>query len=91
MKITKEELFKIADQSSLTLSNDEAALFVDQIKTILDYSEQLQQVGLTKEAEYTRNINVFREDKSVPCNAKKVLEQAPVSDGRHFVVPKILD
>lgn len=91
MKITKEELFKIAEQSSLTLNNDEAGLFVEQIKTILDYSDQLQQVGLTKEAEYTRNINVFREDVANSGNAEKVVAQAPVSDGRYFVVPKILD
>lgn len=91
MKITKDELLKIAQQSCLKLSNEEASLFAEQIKTILEYADQLQQVGLTKEAENVRNVNVLREDIATPCNAEAVLAQAPQTNGRYFVVPKILD
>ena len=91
MNITKDELLKIAEQSSLKLSSEEASLFANQIQTILDYSDQLQQVGLTKEVESVRNTNVFRDDVVTPCKTEEILAQAPDSDGRYFVVPKILD
>ena len=91
MNITKEELLKIAEQSRLVLNDEEVTLFADQIQTILDYADQLQQVGLTKEVEKVRNINTFREDEVIPCHAQDILDQAPKSENSFFIVPKILD
>jgi aspartyl-tRNA(Asn)/glutamyl-tRNA(Gln) amidotransferase subunit C len=92
MNITKQELLKVAELSLLKLDHSEATLFADQIKTILDYADQLQQVPLTMEVETVGNVNVFREDISIPCETTdEILKQAPQTCERYFVVPKILE
>ncbi len=89
--ITKDDLFRLANQAQLNLSDQEATLFVGQIETILNYAEELQQIKTDVLAENVRAINVFREDVAAQNNAQEVLAQAPKTDGTYFVVPKILD
>ena len=87
----KEELLKLAHLSSLHLDEKEVTLFTEQLKTILDYIDVLQQVKTTEEAECVRNRNVFREDTIKQTNSEKILAQAPQKKETYFSVPKILD
>lgn len=89
--ITKEDLFKLANQAQLNLSDQEATLFVGQIETILNYTDELKQIKTDIQADNVRAINIFREDVAAQNNAQEVLAQAPKTDGTYFVVPKILD
>jgi len=87
----KEELYKIAQLSAVTIDAQECDLFVDQIKTILSYVDQLQSVPLSHEAARVCNINVMREDIALPFDSEAILDQAPQRNDRFFVVPTILE
>jgi len=88
---TKEELRKIAELSALKIDDKESDLFVEQIKTILAYVDQLQQIPLSSEMQQVRNINVFREDEALQCDSTEILAQAPERNNNYFVVPTILE
>ena len=89
--ITEEELQKLAKLSALTLAEDEKPGFINQLQTLIEYSSQISAASGKTEAQPTRqNINVFRDDRPVPCDAESVLKQAPATEDTFFVVPKIL-
>lgn len=89
--ITEEELLKLAKLSALTLSDDEKPGFTTQLQELLSYTSELDAVSDNAPADLTRqNINVFRDDRIVPCEAQEVLEAAPATEDTFFVVPKIL-
>ncbi len=90
-QFTKDELLKIAHLSALKLEDNELELFTEQIKAILAYVDQLQQVQLTPQAAHVRNINIFRDDVVQKSDAEVMLAQAPELDEHYFAVPKILD
>lgn len=87
----KEELLKVAQLSSLELSEREVELFEKQIHKILNVAKQLQEVPMAAEEEPMQNVNIFRDDVAQQSNADDILSQAPQREGRYFVVPKILD
>ena len=91
VKFDKEELIKLADLSALKVYDNEVDDLVNQIKKLLDYTEELNKVKLSTEAAPTKNVNVFREDKAVRFNSALLLKQAPRSKDGFFVVPKILN
>ncbi len=88
---SKEDLLGIAKLSALELNDHEIELFTDQIRTIIAYVDQLQEVGVLVEADAVRNQNIFREDVVQLGNADAILAQAPQREDRFIVVPKILD
>lgn len=88
---TKEELKHIAHLSALALSDDEIQKFASQLGTVLTYASELDEVSVTSGNEKSgHNINVFRDDRLVPCASEAVLSQAPATEDTFFVVPKIL-
>jgi len=87
----KEELRKIAHLSALKIDDKESDLFIEQIKTILAYVDQLQEIPMTTQAQQVRNINVLREDEAIPFDSSKILAQAPERNENYFVVPTILE
>jgi aspartyl-tRNA(Asn)/glutamyl-tRNA(Gln) amidotransferase subunit C len=86
-----DELRKIAKLSSLQLNDEEIKAFALQIKTVLEYLEELDEVQVTDGREIVRNINVCREDKPIETDSSRLLAQAPETMQTYFVVPKILD
>lgn len=87
----KDMLIKIAKYSGLELDESEIEAFSLQLKKILEYSEQLSEVAEHATLEpATQNMNVFRDDKQVSCDAAPLLAQAPETEDTYFVVPKIL-
>ncbi len=91
VNFTKEELLNIAKLSALELDNKEIELFEKQIKAILDYADQLQQVPKSEEVETFHNVNILRDDVVKKCDSTDILAQAPQNEDGYFVVPKILD
>ena len=89
---TKEELLKLANLSAIKLDEQETTLFTEQIKTILAFTEQLQEVETDNAQERIRNVNTIRQDVArTSPNAQAVIEQSPKEELNYFVVPKILD
>ena len=87
----REELLKIARLSALQLNENEIKNFAQQLKTVLDYASQLEDVK-HQEIFFDRshNVNVFREDKAKPTDSKAILDQAPKRKDHYFEFPKVL-
>ncbi len=91
----REEVLKVASLARLNLSEAEIEAFRLQLTDILDYVETLQEVdvdGVEPMPHAVDVSNVFRDDEpgeSLPREA--ALANAPKTDGRCFLVPRILD
>ena len=86
----REELLKIAKLSGFNLDENEIELFRTQLEKVIDYTTELRQVDIKATLDAKANINVFREDKVIPCDSEELLELAPERHDNHFVVPKII-
>ncbi|MGE4298128.1 MAG: Asp-tRNA(Asn)/Glu-tRNA(Gln) amidotransferase subunit GatC [Desulfovibrionaceae bacterium] len=94
MKITADDVAKIATLARLSLDPAKCGQFAGQFENILDYMETLGAVDtaavepLYSPAEYP---TVYREDAAENRRTPdQVLSNAPEDDGRFFVVPKIV-
>lgn len=98
MKITEEDIEKIAQLAHLEITPAQLAMFAPQMSEIVTYVEQLNALdtssvapslgGLTPEGEATDSA---RDDVVGPCLGQKLaLEEAPDPASGHFRVPKIL-
>lgn len=94
MKISKEEVERVAALARLELTEEEIEKLTPQLDTILSYVAKLDELDTTGVAitTHTQSItNAFRDDevrKSLP--REKALENAPKQNGEAFVVPKII-
>ena len=94
MKITKEEVIHVAKLARLDV--DEALIdkFAQQIGTILEYVDQLNQVdteGIALTSHAISLTNAFREDNVQDAFAKDAaLANAPEKEDGSFVVPKVI-
>lgn len=95
MKITGEDVSRIAGLSRLVIDPEEHALFQKQLSNILDYIEKLNEIS-TDSVEPTSHVitleNVVRQDTpnpSLPC--EDALFNAPDRSGNFYRVPKIID
>lgn len=91
IKISREELLRIAELSHLELREDEIAPMLAQLESVLSYAERVQQASADAEEPSNKNINVFREDVVVKTDPELILSQAPEREEHYFVVPSILD
>ncbi len=94
MKITKEEVAKIAYLARLEFDDEKLELFAKQLNQILDYMEKLGELD-TKDVEplYSPvfHKSAYREDEVKQLYSKEdVLKNAPESDGQYFIVPKVV-
>lgn len=87
---SKEELRNVAKLAALQLDEQELNLLAEQLQTIIQYTEQLQEVTSNLEAPSVRNRNIFRADEIKQSDTESLLSQAPQREGTYFVVPKIL-
>jgi aspartyl-tRNA(Asn)/glutamyl-tRNA(Gln) amidotransferase subunit C len=94
MKITKDEVLYVADLARLDL--DEAAMekFADQIGTILDYVDKLNEVdteGIRPTSHAIFLTNAFREDEEKEhLDREEALANAPEKEDGNFIVPKVV-
>ncbi|MEE9185642.1 MAG: Asp-tRNA(Asn)/Glu-tRNA(Gln) amidotransferase subunit GatC [Candidatus Binatia bacterium] len=95
MKITKEEVQRVAALARLELSPEEEDQLTHQLDKILQYMEMLDQLD-TKIVEPLAHIgdfvNAFREDRVVNRpTADTLLANAPGREQNFFKVPKIIE
>ena len=95
IKITKNEVKKVAHLARLELNEDEINKHSDQLEKILEYIKQLEKIDTHNVPCTTRAIeviNVFRKDekKNSDCT-QELLELSPSREDDYFKVPKIIN
>ncbi|UCG07871.1 MAG: Asp-tRNA(Asn)/Glu-tRNA(Gln) amidotransferase subunit GatC [Desulfobacterales bacterium] len=94
MKITKEEVMYVADLARLDLDQASIDKFAEQIATILEYMDLLNQVdteGIQPTSHAISLTNAFREDEQREhLDRNLVLANAPEKEDGNFIVPKVV-
>jgi aspartyl-tRNA(Asn)/glutamyl-tRNA(Gln) amidotransferase subunit C len=94
MKITKEEVEKVAHLARLNLSAQELETMTGQLDTILTYVAKLSELDTTGVQAMTHAFsvsNAFREDRVVDSlSRQEALANGSCQNGEAFVVPRIL-
>ncbi|MBI3356860.1 MAG: Asp-tRNA(Asn)/Glu-tRNA(Gln) amidotransferase subunit GatC [Nitrospirae bacterium] len=95
MKITKQDVEKVAKLARLEVTAAEKEVFAKQLSQVLAHVEKLNEYD-TREVEPTTTVmgqvNVFREDVVRPSlTTDKALANAPEREADGFCVPKIIE
>ncbi|MBG0790397.1 MAG: Asp-tRNA(Asn)/Glu-tRNA(Gln) amidotransferase subunit GatC [Desulfovibrionaceae bacterium] len=94
MKISPEEVAKIARLARLDLDQDKVELFAGQLGDILAYMDKLGELDTEAvEPLYSpvRHTTVLRRDEvGKDYRREEVLANAPEQDGQFFIVPRIV-
>ena len=104
MKISREEVLRVAELAHLGLSPDEVESYRGQLDAILTYIDKLNELDVTNVAPMTQVLYAgansgpegsnpeLREDILRPCDvAGPVLAGAPDAQEPFFRVPKVID
>lgn len=94
MSISREDVHYVANLSRLELQEGEEESLCQELGSILGYIDTLQAVDIEGVEPYISAAaaeNVFRDDVAYPSlSHEKALQNAPDSDGKGFVVPKVV-
>jgi aspartyl-tRNA(Asn)/glutamyl-tRNA(Gln) amidotransferase subunit C len=94
MKISPEEVAKVATLARLELDQDKIDQYAGQIGDILAYMDKLGELDTTDvEPMYTpvEQVSVMRDDVVEKRYAREeILKNAPETDGAFFIVPRIV-
>ena len=94
IKITKNEVKKVAHLARLELNEDEINKHAEQLEKILEYIKQLEKIDTLDVPSTTRAIeviNVFRKDEKKNYDSpEELLDLGPSKEDKYFKVPKIL-
>ncbi len=89
--ISKEEVLYIGRLAHLTLSENEIAIFTEQLSDILEYVEKINSVNTADVQPMIHVIpiqNVFVDDEiEQSLSVDVVLKMAPIREGEFFKVP----
>jgi len=98
MKITDEEVRRIAELAALALRDDEIGRMAKDLDSILSHMDKLNELDTTGvepmaqvlfDAEETATL---REDREKPCLTNfEALANAPVSGSGYFKVPRVIE
>ncbi|TCS80588.1 Asp-tRNA(Asn)/Glu-tRNA(Gln) amidotransferase subunit GatC [Tepidibacillus fermentans] len=95
MRLSKKEVEHVANLARLTLTEEEVALFTEQLSSILDFAQKLNELDTehVKPTSHALNItNVFREDEVIESISREyALKNAPDQKDGQFKVPSILE
>ena len=102
MKITREDVLRVAELAHLELTEAELEMFSRQLDSILTYAEKLNELDTTKVEPMAQVAppsgqgagagTPLREDKPVPCDvAGDVLAGAPDPSPPYFRVPRVIE
>lgn len=95
MKLTTDQVKKVAQLANLPLSENEVEMSSQQLSEILDYVDQLnrvQNVNVNPTYNITGLENVMEEDVSTPSlDQKEAVANAPFSKDGLFVTKGIFD
>ena len=103
MKITREDVLRVAELAHLEFTDSEIATLAQQMDAILTYADKLNELD-TAHVEPMAHVlppggaeehlpgTPLREDVVVPNHAvDEILPQAPQADGIYFLVPKVIE
>ncbi|HLR61961.1 MAG TPA: Asp-tRNA(Asn)/Glu-tRNA(Gln) amidotransferase subunit GatC [Lentibacillus sp.] len=93
--ISKDEVKHVANLARLAISEEEADMFTDQLSSIIEYAEQLNELD-TEHVEPTTHVldlkNVLRRDEPKEwISQEEALKNAPDKQEGYFRVPSILE
>jgi aspartyl-tRNA(Asn)/glutamyl-tRNA(Gln) amidotransferase subunit C len=99
MKISREEVLRVADLAYLDLSESELETYRAQIDEILEYIGKLNEIDtasvepMAQVLAYDQTADAtLREDVVVSCDvAPEILKQAPDPEPPYFRVPKVIE
>ena len=95
MALTMDEVRKVALLARLRLNDEELARMQQQLSSILDYMQVLQEVDVTDvqpTAQVTDVVNVMRPDEVRPSlPVEEVLANAPAHEGGYFKVKPVFE
>lgn len=99
MKITREDVLRVADLAYLDLTETELETYRRQIDEILEYIGKLNELDTSSVEPMAQVLTsdqaadaTMREDIVVPCGvASDVLRQAPDPEPPYFRVPKVIE
>jgi aspartyl-tRNA(Asn)/glutamyl-tRNA(Gln) amidotransferase subunit C len=95
VRITRQDVLKLADLSKIKLSREEVDKFVGELGAIVEYVHQIDSAdvsGLEPTDQVTGLTNVMRQDKPADYRAKpdELLSNAPAREDRYIKVKRIL-
>ena len=99
MKISREDVARVAELAYLDLSEDELETYRAQVDEILEYIGKLNELDTASVEPMAQVLAddqtadaTLRDDVVVPCNvAAEILKQAPDPDPPYFRVPKVIE
>jgi aspartyl-tRNA(Asn)/glutamyl-tRNA(Gln) amidotransferase subunit C len=99
MKISLEDVLRVAELAYLDLSADELEKYRAQVDEILEYIGKLNELDTTDVEPMAQVLTsdqsadaTVREDLVVPCAvAEEVLHHAPDAEPPYFRVPKVIE
>ena len=95
MKLTRKQVVEIAALARLTLTEEEIALYQEQLSAVLEYAERLQTLdtdAIPPTATVLPARNVMRADVPCPSMAREdILANAPEADDGCFRVQAVLE
>lgn len=103
MKLSREDVVRVAELAHLGLSPAEIETYRDQLDAILTYVDKLKELDTANVEPMAQVLHApksqdseqhpeLREDVLVPCNvAEAVLAQAPDAERPFFRVPRVID
>ena len=99
MKISREDVLRVADLAYLELSEAELETYREQIDEILEYIGKLNELDTANVEPMAQVLTddqtadaTLREDVVVRCDvAPEVLKQAPDPEPPYFRVPKVIE
>jgi aspartyl-tRNA(Asn)/glutamyl-tRNA(Gln) amidotransferase subunit C len=99
LKISREDVARVAELAYLDLSENELETYRAQVDEILEYIGKLNELDTTSVEPMAQVLAddqtadaTLRDDVVVPCNvAAEILKQAPDPDPPYFRVPKVIE
>jgi aspartyl-tRNA(Asn)/glutamyl-tRNA(Gln) amidotransferase subunit C len=99
MKITREDVLRVADLAYLDLSESELETYRKQIDDILEYIGKLNELDTANVEPMAQVLAddqtadaTLRDDIVVPCSVTaEILKQAPDPEPPYFRVPKVIE
>ena len=95
MKLSREEVQRVAVLARLRLTPEEQSALTDELDRILGYMDKLNQLDTADVDLFSHAANItntLREDRVTNRpNADALLANAPDRDGTFFKVPKIIE
>jgi aspartyl-tRNA(Asn)/glutamyl-tRNA(Gln) amidotransferase subunit C len=100
MKISREDVLRVAELAHLELTEAEVDLYRGQLDAILSYMEKLNQLDIAAVEPMAQVLHAtessgspeLREDIVRPCAVgEAVLKGAPDARGTYFRVPKVIE